>query len=109
MRFLSKGNIKCILDNILNRCSLSLSFPGHQTRGLAKAPKKEKGAKGEETTAPAVTTAGIIPINYLKDGTDPVAKPNDYYPDWLRDLSVSCRSSPAFALRLLACNCHIVA
>eukprot|EP00953_Heterococcus_sp_UTEX-ZZ885_P000940 1017-Heterococcus_DN1.PRE.1 len=71
------------------RCACAVHrITGLQSRGLAKAPKKEKGSTEEESTASAAATAGIIPINYLKDGTDPVAKPNEYYPDWLRDLSL---------------------
>lgn len=59
--------------------------------------KAKKGAKDQEKSGQPNKDDdkglgyGVIPINYLKDGTHPPIKPDEEYPDWLWNLPVSCR------------------
>ncbi|CAM9285142.1 unnamed protein product, partial [Choristocarpus tenellus] len=65
-------------------------------RGLAKASaakgKKKAGGKGkeEEEEEVVVVEAGpmTIPVNFLKDGSDPIIKSDEEYPEWLWNLEV---------------------
>lgn len=64
--------------------------------------KVDKQSKGE-------FGLGTVPVNYLKDGTDPSIKPDDHYPDWLWDLQVSEQRTVLYALenglmRVLRCS-----
>lgn len=72
-----------------------------QSRGMAKAAKggkkgaaaaatPGKGAKDESTGG----SLGVIPVNYMKDGSHPPLKPDEEYPSWLWELKVSTTLLP---------------
>eukprot|EP00611_Tribonema_gayanum_P028630 TRINITY_DN740_c0_g1_i4.p2 TRINITY_DN740_c0_g1~~TRINITY_DN740_c0_g1_i4.p2 ORF type:complete len:117 (+),score=18.33 TRINITY_DN740_c0_g1_i4:59-409(+) len=60
---------------------------GTTLRHLSKAAKKGRQPEPANAAAsqPSVQT---IPVNYLKDGQDPVVMANEHYPEWLRCLTL---------------------
>mmetsp|Transcript_15198 Transcript_15198/g.21540 ORF Transcript_15198/g.21540 Transcript_15198/m.21540 type:complete len:118 (+) Transcript_15198:78-431(+) len=55
-------------------------------RYFSKPKNKGKVVKIEEETIEEVPKPKTIPVNFLKDGEDPLELSNENYPDWLRTL-----------------------